>query len=116
MQKGIKGSDGGEEGFKVHQEEEKEDEMEDFECQDKESSRSGKSNRYNTIKNNNIPGYSRTELRRHESTGRKGPRSFKILQNGKEEKQHSRKRDLYEQRHIDSDNDYYYHSACQALC
>lgn len=36
VQKGIKGLDGGEEGFEVHWKEEKEDEMEDFECQDKE--------------------------------------------------------------------------------
>lgn len=73
MQKGIKGSGRREEGLKVHQEEKREDETEDFECQDKESSRrSGKSSRHDTIKHNNRPGYSATQLRRQESTERKG--------------------------------------------
>lgn len=36
VQKGTKGSDGGEEGLEAHRQEGKEDEMEDSECQDKE--------------------------------------------------------------------------------
>lgn len=73
MQKGIRGSGSREEGLEVPWEENWEDRMEGFECQDKKSSRSsGKSSRHNTIKYNNRPGYSATQLRRQESTERKG--------------------------------------------
>lgn len=108
MQKGIKGSGGREEGLKVHQEEKREDETEDFECQDKESSRrSGKSSRHDTIKHNNRPGYSATQLRRQESTERKGCfiQVFQNFAKWKREKQHSRKRGQREPRHKDSNDD-----------
>lgn len=71
----------------------KKDKMECFGCKDKESRRkSGKLHMHNPITYNNRTGCSGTQLRKHELGGKKG--CFNpILQNGKEVKQHLKRRD-----------------------
>lgn len=67
--------------------------MECFEFKDNQSSRkSGKLHMHNTIKYNNRPGCSGTQLRKHEFGEKKGCFN-QILQNGKEVKQHLKRRD-----------------------